>query len=166
MSENENVGAAHAAPQQQFGIQRIYTKDISFETPNTPTIFTTKWEPEMNVEINSTATLIQEGLYEVVLRLTITAKVAEQTAYLVEVKQAGIFNVSGFDESGLGHMLHSFCPNILFPYGREVVSDLVTRGSFPQMLLAPVNFDAIYAQHLQQRAKQAEAEAGAAPSIH
>jgi preprotein translocase subunit SecB len=140
----------------QFAIQRIYTKDISFETPNSPTIFTEKWEPQVNVDLNSSGTKLAEGVFEVVLALTVTAKLGEKTAYLAEVQQAGVFGMEGFSDQDLGGMLHSFCPNILFPYAREVVSDLVSKGSFPQLLLAPINFDALYAQHLQQQAQSAE----------
>jgi preprotein translocase subunit SecB len=140
----------------QFAIQRIYTKDISFETPNSPTIFTEKWEPQVNVDLNSSGTKLSEGVFEVVLALTVTAKLGEKTAYLAEVQQAGVFGMEGFSEQDLGGMLHSFCPNILFPYAREVVSDLVSKGSFPQLLLAPINFDALYAQHLQQQQAQGE----------
>lgn len=140
----------------QFAIQRIYTKDISFETPNSPTIFTEKWEPQVNVDLNSSGTKLAEGVFEVVLALTVTAKLGEKTAYLAEVQQAGVFGMEGFSEQDLGGMLHSFCPNILFPYAREVVSDLVSKGSFPQLLLAPINFDALYAQHLQQQQAQGE----------
>lgn len=140
----------------QFAIQRIYTKDISFETPNSPTIFTEKWEPQVNVDLNSSGTKLAEGVFEVVLALTVTAKLGEKTAYLAEVQQAGVFGMEGFSEQDLGGMLHSFCPNILFPYAREVVSDLVSKGSFPQLLLAPINFDALYAQHLQQQQAKGE----------
>jgi preprotein translocase subunit SecB len=137
-------------PQQQFAIQRIYSKDISFETPASPGVFLEKWEPQVSVELNTQANRLNEGVYEVVLSVTVTTKAGEKTAYLAEVKQAGIFAVTGFSEAELGQVLASFCPNILFPYAREVVSDLVARGSFPQLLLNPVNFDALYAQHLQQ----------------
>ena len=145
--------------QGQFSIQKIYTKDISFETPNSPAIFAqTKWEPEVNVQLNSRATAMENGMHEVMLTVTVTAKVEEQTAYLVEVQQAGIFQVAGFEEGQIGHLLGSFCPNILFPYVREAISDLVARGGFPQMLLQPVNFDALYAQHMQQQQEQAQAQ--------
>ena len=149
MSENAQQG------EQQFVIQRVYVKDISFETTKSPAIFTQKWEPEVGVELNTNVDGISEGVYEVVISLTVTAKLKEETAYLVEVQQAGIFTVKGFNEAEIGQMLHSFCPNILFPYAREVVSDLVNRGSFPQLVLAPINFDALYAQHLK---KQSESE--------
>jgi len=138
--------------QGQFAIQKIYTKDISFETPNSPAIFSeAKWEPEINVQLNSRAAQLNPGLHEVVLTVTVTAKQGDKTAFLVEVQQAGIFQAEGIDEAQMGHLLGSFCPNILFPYAREAISDLVSRGGFPQLLLAPVNFDALYAQHLQQQ---------------
>lgn len=145
--------------QGQFSIQKIYTKDISFETPNSPAIFAqTKWEPEVNVQLNSRAAAMENDMHEVVLTVTVTAKVEEQTAYLVEVQQAGVFQVTGFEEGQMGHLLGSFCPNILFPYVREAISDLVARGGFPQMLLQPVNFDALYAQHVQQQQGQAQGQ--------
>ncbi|MFC1748841.1 protein-export chaperone SecB [Pseudomonadota bacterium] len=145
---------------QNFAIQKIYTKDISFETPNSPAIFTqTEWNPDVNVQLNSATTSMEQNAHEVVLTVTVTAKLGDQTAYLAEVQQAGIFKIENFPAEQMGHVLGSFCPNILFPYVREAISDLVTRGGFPQMLLAPVNFDAIYAQHVQQQQKQAQAEA-------
>ena len=151
------------AAEPKFNIQRIYVKDISFETPNSPASFTEKWEPKLNVELNTQANQLNEGIFEVVLNVTVTAKLGEKTAYLVEAQQAGIFELSGFDEQQMGHMIHSFCPNVLFPYAREVVGDMVNRGSFPQLALAPVNFEAIYAEHLKQ---QNAASAGEEPSIH
>ncbi len=153
--------AENTTPEQngpQFVLQRIYTKDISFETPNSPAIFTEQWEPAINVNLNSANTQLQEGLFEVVLSVTVTATVGEKTAYLAEVQQAGIFVVSGFNEQEMGGMLNSYCPNMLFPFAREVISDLVNKGSFPQMLLAPINFDALYAQHLQAQSAKAGSE--------
>jgi len=142
--------------QPQFSIQKIYVKDISFETPNSPAAFMEEWKPAVNLDLNTNAHSIAENTYEVVLSITATVKNNDKNAYLIEVQQAGIFNVAGFKENDLGGMLGSFCPNILFPYAREVVSDLVARGGFPQMLLAPINFDALYEQHLQQQNQQAE----------
>ena len=142
--------------EQKFGIQRIYVKDISFEAPNSPASFNEKWEPQLNVEINTQANQLNEGLFEVVLSVTVTAKLGEKIAYLVEAQQAGVFEMSGFDEQQMGHMIHSFCPNTLFPYARELVADIVNRGSFPQLNLAPVNFDALYNDHLQKKAEGAE----------
>lgn len=150
MSENDN--AQEQGP--QFAIQRIYTKDVSFETPNSPAIFTEQWEPEVNVELNTSGNRIADDVFEVVLSVTVTAKLGDKTAYLAEVQQAGIFTIQGFSEQDIGGMIHSFCPNLLFPYVREVISDLVAKGSFPQMLLQPINFDQVYAQHLQQRQQE------------
>lgn len=136
--------------ERQFSIQKIYVKDISFETPNSPQVFTQTWEPQVEFNLASSAQQIQDGVYEVGLTITLTVKLEQKTAYLVEITQAGIFNASGFQNEEMGHLLGSYCPNLLFPYAREVVSDLVAKGGFPPMLLAPVNFDALYAQHLQQ----------------
>lgn len=135
--------------EKQFSIQKIYTKDMSFETPNSPKIFTEKWEPIVDFNLASNVQPLENGLYEVALTVTITVKSEDKTAYLVEVNQAGIFTLIGFSDEELGPMVGSFCPNILFPYAREAVSDLVAKGGFPQLLLAPVNFDALYAQHIQ-----------------
>jgi preprotein translocase subunit SecB len=144
--------------QPQFSIQKIYVKDISFETPNSPAVFKQEWKPAVNLDLNTNADPIEDSSYEITLTITATVKNDDKTAYLIEVQQAGIFHIAGFDEKDLGGMLGSFCPNILFPYAREAVSDIVTRGGFPQMLLAPINFDALYQQHLQQQQQQAEEE--------
>jgi len=138
------------ATEKQFSIQKIYIKDMSFETPNSPKVFTEKWEPSVEFNLGTNVLPLENSMYEVALIVTITVKNSDTTAYLVEVNQAGIFALGGFSDAEMGPMLASFCPNILFPYAREVISDLVTKGGFPQMLLAPVNFDALYAQHLQQ----------------
>ncbi|WP_446808871.1 protein-export chaperone SecB [Methylomonas sp. 2BW1-5-20] len=149
----------NASSEKQFAIQKIYTKDISFETPNAPKIFTQKWEPALDLNLGTHVQPIENSMYEVSLTLTVTVKVADSTAYLVEVNQSGIFSIAGFNEQEMGPMLGSFCPNILFPYAREVISDLVNKGGFPQLILAPVNFDALYMQHLQQAQAQQEPEA-------
>ena len=140
--------------EKQFSIQKIYSKDISFETPESPQIFTEKWEPTVDFNLGTNVESVDKNLYEVSLTVTVTVKTADKTAYLVEVCQAGIFTLNGFSEQETGSMVGSFCPNILFPYAREVVSDLVAKGGFPQLLLAPVNFDALYSQHLQQAQQQ------------
>jgi len=147
------------APQQQFSIQKIFIKDVSFESPNAPAVFTeAEWKPEVNVQINTETKPVADGLHEVVLSVTITAKQLEKTAFLVEVKQSGLFHMSGFEQEQLGGMLGAYCPEILFPYAREAISDLVAKGGFPQMLLSPVNFNALYAQHQQQAEKATAAE--------
>ena len=149
MSEN--------ADKRQFAIQRIYTKDISFETPNSPQVFTAEWKPELNVQLNTAVQALGDDHYELVLTVTVTAKQGETTGFLAEVQQAGIFLISGLPEEEMGPMMGIFCPNILFPYAREAISDLVTRGSFPQVVLAPVNFEALYAQRQQQAAGEEQA---------
>lgn len=157
MADNQSE-ATQQGSQQQFAIQKLYLKDVSFESPSSPAMFTKEWQPEVNLDMNTNAQTLSEGVYNVVLSLTATVKNADQIAFLVEVQQAGIFTVTGFAENEMGHMLGSFCPNILFPYAREAISDLVTKGGFPPLLLAPVNFDALYAQHLaQQQADTTEA---------
>lgn len=150
--EQQAAGANGAENAQSFRIHKVFTKDISFESPNTPTMFVSQneWKPEVNLQLNSESRQINGDLYETVLTVTVTVKSNEQTAYLVEVKQAGLFQVQGFDDSNRGGLLGSYCPNILFPFAREVVSDLVVKGGFPQLLLEPINFDALYAQHLQK----------------
>ncbi|MFA5983490.1 MAG: protein-export chaperone SecB [Methylococcaceae bacterium] len=140
--------------ERQFAIQKIYTKDISFETPNSPQIFIDKWDPKVDFNLATHVEPLQNSLLEISLTVTITVKSGETVAYLVEVNQAGIFAINGFADEEMGPMVSSFCPNILFPYAREAVSDLVTRGGFPQLLLAPVNFDALYSQHVQQAQNQ------------
>ena len=152
--------------ERQFAVQRIYIKDLSFETPNSPEIFRSEWKPENNLSINTTVKQLDENNYEIVLTLTLTTKVGDKTAYLIEVQQAGIFLLTGFPDREKGPMLGVFAPNQLFPYAREAISDLVTKGSFPQMVLQPVNFEAIYMQHQQQMAQQAQQAQGEDGSTH
>jgi preprotein translocase subunit SecB len=153
---NDAATQPAAAPAPQFAIQRIYTKDISFETPNSPEIFKKEWKPEVQLDLDTRSTMIEEGLYEVVLAVTVTAKIGQETAFLCEVQQAGIFTIGEMPEQNKAHMMGSFCPNTLFPYARETISNLVNRGTFPALNLAPVNFDAIFAAYLQKRAQQAQ----------
>jgi preprotein translocase subunit SecB len=140
--------------ERQFALQKIYVKDLSFETPNSPAIFTENWEPNVNIELNTEGKLLAPDVHEVILGVTVTTKIGEKVAYLCEVHQAGVFTVKGFNEQELGPMLGSYCPNVLFPFAREVISDLVSKGGFPQMLLAPVNFDAIYMDHVKKQQAQ------------
>jgi len=139
---------------QQFAIQKIYLKDVSFESPNSPQAFTSDKQPQINVQINTSNQTVAEDTYEVVLEITVTAKHDDKTAFLAEVKQAGIFTISGFPQENLGGMIGAFCPETLFPFAREAVSELVSKGGFPQLLLAPVNFNALYAQQVQQQAAE------------
>lgn len=139
---------------RHFAIQKIYLKDVSLETPNSPDIFREQWKPELNVQLGNSAKVLGDNVYEVATTITATVKVGDKTAFLVEVQQAGIFSIAGFSEEERGPIVGSHCPGILFPYAREAISDLVTKAGFPQLLLAPVNFDAIYAQHLAQMKSQ------------
>jgi len=147
------------AAQIDFNIQRIFVKDISFECPNSPFIFKKEWAPEVSMDIDTKSNKLEDGVFEVVLTLTTTAKVGEDVAFLCEIQQAGIFSVGQLEGPQMAHCLNAFCPNILFPYAREAVSSLVTRGTFPQLNLAPVNFDALFQNAVMQ--KQAEAKEAA-----
>lgn len=153
---NRTNGSQTGDAQRQFGIQRIYVKDMSLEVPNSPKIFLENWEPEMNMDINTKADPLEKDSYEVVLTLTITVKIKTTVAFLVEVKQAGIFTLQGFPEEQMRPMLGAFCPNVLYPYARATVTDLVVRAGFPQLYLTPVSFDSLYEQHERERQKQAE----------
>ena len=146
MPENQNQGG-------QFGLERLFVKDLSFEVPNSK-VFLGEWKPEMNVQLNTEAQRLDDTHFEVNVTVTVTATNAGSTAFVAEVKQAGIFLIEGVPEAQLTQLVGAYCPNILFPYVREAVSDVVTRGSFPQLLLAPVNFDALFAQAQQQRQQE------------
>ena len=154
MSDVDEKKEPAASNGKQFAIQKVYVRDISFETPNSPLIFQEKWEPETNMQLGNKALVLAEGVHEVMLSVTVTAKLGDKTAYLVEVQQCGIFNIAGYDPEELPAIVGSVCPNILFPFAREAVADLVTRGGFPPLLLSPVNFDALYAEYAQQQRKQ------------
>ena len=160
MSENEQAAQQPKGP--QFAVQRLYLKDSSLETPNSPQVFTKQWKPEVNLEMNTATNQLSEEHFEVVLTLTVTAKNDGDTAFLVEVHQAGIFVADGFDPQTLHQTLGIVCPNIIFPYAREAVDNLVTRGSFPALLLAPVNFEALYVQAMRQAAAKQQSQAQAA----
>ena len=149
-----DTGAATENQASEFAIQRIYLKDVSFEAPNTPLVFRDAWQPVVTLDINTKTNMLDKDSHEVVLAVTATVKLGEQTAFLAEVKQAGIFTAHNFPTDQLHHLLGSYCPNILFPYAREAISDLVIRGGFPPLYLAPINFDALYQQHLQQQTSE------------
>ena len=146
--------------QRQFLVQRIYTKDISFESPNAPQTFQENWNPEINVGLGSEVNKIGDENIELVLKVSVEAKHDGKTVFLVEVQQGGLFLIQGFNDEETDALMGIAAPNVLFPYAREAVSDLVTRGSFPQFVLQPVNFEAIYTQ--QRQAKAAQAESGTA----
>lgn len=150
--------------QRQFLVQRIYIKDLSFEAPNTPHIFQEEWAPEINVGLGSEANRLGDDQYELVLKVNVEAKHGDKTVFLVEVQQAGVFQASGFNGEEIDALMGVAAPNVLFPYAREAVSDLVTRGSLPQFVLQPVNFEALYAQ--QRQAKAAAATPGGVEPAH
>ena len=146
------------AQEATFVLQRIYVKDMSFESPRSPDAFLKQWKPSVGLELNVSNVSIGEDNFEVTLGLTVTAKnEVEEVIYLIEIQQSGIFLIKGMTEQALGQTLGSFCPSLLFPYAREAIDSIVTKGSFPPLMLAPVNFDAIYAQ------ASARAEAATAP---
>ncbi|MBU6953858.1 protein-export chaperone SecB [Hahella sp. HN01] len=151
MSEN-----AEAPKQPVFALQRIYLKDLSFESPNSPAVFQSEWKPQVNMDLNTENKKVSDNQWEVVLTLTITSKLADKTAFVIEVQQAGVFMIDGLSPQQLAQTLGAFCPNILFPYARETIDMLAVKGSFPALMLQPVNFDAIYAEAVKrQQAQQA-----------
>ena len=152
--------AEQAAEQQpQFQLQRIYIKDLSYEAPKTPRLFKEQWQPDVNLEINNSAELIEDDIHEVVLTVTVTVKNGDTVAFIVEVAQAGLFLLSGVEGIQKEGVLKGTCPNILFPYARETISDLVARGTFPQFLLQPINFEAAFAENMRKQQEQAENKA-------
>ncbi|MDX1755478.1 MAG: protein-export chaperone SecB [Marinobacter sp.] len=167
MADNQQAAAgSENANQPQFALQRIYVKDLSFESPNAPSVFQEQWKPQVNLDLNTSHTKISDNQYEVVLALTVTAKVGEKVAYIVEIQQGGVFLVQNIEGPQLGQMLGAYCPSILFPYAREAIDGMVNKGSFPALMLAPVNFDAIYAQALKRKQEEAQAEAGQEGQTH
>ena len=143
--------------EKHFTIQKIYLKDASFESPASPASFGQKpWDPHIELSLNHASEAIGENQYEVILKITLTASHDEQTTFLIEIQQAGIFQITGFTDDELKYLLGSQCASQLFPYAREQVSDLTVRGGFPPLLMAPVNFDALYQQHLSQQQDEAE----------
>jgi len=155
MAGEDQDSPEQAGDEQDSGprlvLQKIYVRDASFEAPAAPEIFRTEWNPTINVDLNSRAEQIDDSNRQVVLHVTVTATQDDQTAFLAEVQQAGIFTIEGFADDQLGPLLGSYCPATLFPFAREVVADLVTKGGFPQVLLAPVNFDAVYRDQVEKK---------------
>lgn len=154
----EQQGQAQAASEQEqnqpvFGIEKIYVKDLSLEIPNAPHVFLQRETPQVGIELHHSAQALDEGVFEAVVTVTVTSKLEDKTVFLVEVAQAGIFQIRNIPEEGLEVVLGVTCPNILFPYLRETVSDMVTRAGFPPVLLNPINFEALFAQRKQQAAE-------------
>ncbi|MFZ0219475.1 MAG: protein-export chaperone SecB [Candidatus Aquirickettsiella sp.] len=137
--------------QPEFIIQRVYVKDLSLETPHSPQAFQEEWQPELNLQFTMNTSDLGADNHEIVLQITVTAKSKDKTLFLVEVKQAGLFTLKGFTEEQSHQVMSITCPTILFPYAREAVSDLVGRAGFPPLYLAPVNFEALYAQQVQEQ---------------
>ena len=146
----DNVQAQQQGP--GFGIEKLYLKDVSVEVPNSPEIFTSRETPKISVELNNNAKPLPEGFFEVALQITVTSKIADKTAFLIDVTQAGIFAVKNLPEESLEPILAITCPNILFPYAREAISDLITKAGFTTVLLNPINFETLYMQQKQQQA--------------
>lgn len=153
-----------AAADKRLSIVKIYVKDFSFESPQTPGVFRSEeWKPKTNLNLRSSHSPVDAQLHEIVLTITIEAKTKEEdkTLFLVELHQAGLFEISGYDEQEFGAIIGSFCPNILFPYARETLASMIQKGGFPEFILQPLNFDALYMQSLQQKQQQ---QAAAAPA--
>lgn len=139
--------------QPVFGIEKLYVKDLSLEVPNAPEIFLEREQPQIEIQLNTGGRGVGEGVFEVVLTVTVTAKMGEKTVFLVEVGQAGIFRIQNVPEEQMEPLIAVACPNILFPYAREAVSDAVSRAGFQPIVLQPVNFEGMYMQRLQQQAE-------------
>jgi len=157
-NEANPAGAANSASDKQLVMQKIYVKDLSFESPKAPEVFTKNPQAQTQLNIASANRHVEDNHYEVSLTLTIESKDGGETIFLIEITQAGIFTIRGYTEQERGMLLGSFCPSTLFPYAREAISDIVSKGGFPQLLLQPINFEALYAQAVQQR--QAELNSG------
>jgi preprotein translocase subunit SecB len=165
MAENTNGQANGQAqqPQAQLNLQRIYVKDVSFEAPGSPQIFqATSGQPNVELNLTQRVNALNDTAYEVVLSVTATCKVEDKTAYLAEVHQAGIFGLTGFDAQTREAVLSTYCPNALFPYARQLISELVQSGGFPPFFLQPINFDALYAEQVRRRGEAQNSAQGAA----
>ena len=155
MSEETTNGAVAPADNAvAFTVEKIYVKDVSFEVPGAPAIFTENVQPDLQLNLNQRVQRLNDNAFEVVLGVTLTCKAGDKTAYVAEVQQAGIFGLMGLDPQAIDVLLGTQCPNILFPYVRQLVSDLVQAGGFPPFFLQPINFEALYAETLRQRASQ------------
>lgn len=152
----DNAATAGGAEERFFAMQRIYIKDVSFESPNTPSIFAVEWNPKISMNLSSGRRQVADDTYEVVLTITCEAKLEDRTAFLIELQQAGTFVARGFSPEELDHALGVHCPETLFPFAREAIADFGLKGGFSQILLQPINFEALYRKSLQDRAdKQA-----------
>jgi len=151
MADENTNGSAEAGA--QLSLQKVYIKDVSFEVPGAPQIFQEQGQPQIQLNLSQQIGALTENVYEVVLTVTVTCKLAEKTAYLAEVQQAGVFGMSGFDNQNRDAVLATYCPNVLFPYARQIVSDLIQNGGFPPFLMQPINFEALFAEQARRRAE-------------
>jgi preprotein translocase subunit SecB len=169
MTEEQNQGPTAAqsdgAGQQQLALQRIYTKDVSFEIPNAPAVFNEQGQAEVKLNLGQRAEELDGDLAEIVLTVTVTASIGEKTAYLAEVAQGGIFLIKGFNEQQKHAIVNTFCPNTLFPYARAAITNLVADGGFPPLTLQPMNFEQLYAQRMQQMAAEQGQSNGAGETV-
>ena len=150
---------------KQLLLQKIYAKDLSFESPKAPAVFTTNASPQTQISIRTGSQSVAPSTFEVTLTLTVEAKEQDATIFLVEIAQAGIFYIEGYNAEEQGVLIGTFCPNTLYPFAREAIADVIGRGGFPQFLLQPINFDGLYAQAVQERAKRGDGQpAGTVPS--
>lgn len=167
MAENDSTGTAPEAAAEnaeqapKFSIQKLFLKDVSFESPGAPAIFQEGGDPELKLNLQQRVQSVGEELFEVVLTVTVTCKLGDKTAYLAEVQQAGVFGLSGFEQDQLQATLGSYCPTILFPYARQQISELVSHGGFQPLMLQPVNFDQLYAEQVRKRFDEAQAAGNA-----
>ena len=163
IKNTDAVANEEQVAQAAFSIQKIYLKDISFETPSGLEAFTKTWQPNVQQDLNIQVTPVAEGSFEVVLLLTLTARIENKVVFLVEIKQAGLFAITGIDGMQLSHMLNTLCPQILFPYAREAIDGILNRGGFPPLMLAPINFEAVFAQAIAMAQQQAAQTPETAP---
>lgn len=147
---------AEEQPKNKFGIQRLFTRNTSFESPNAPDIFREKWQPKIKVDLGNKSTKLSEDTYQVLIRVTVTATLDDKTAFLAEVEQGCVAAIAGFEQDALDHMLGAYVPTVLFPYAREAIDAMVVKGSFPPVMLAPMNFEALYQQKKQKQAEQTD----------
>ncbi|MDH3979924.1 MAG: protein-export chaperone SecB [Gammaproteobacteria bacterium] len=150
MADEDLAARETDQPKRQINTQKIYLKDVSFETPNSPQIFALDWKPEMTIDFGSTVQTVGDDFYEVIMSLTVTTKTEDKTAYLAEVHQAGVFMIQGFEEEELQRALNVACLHNIYPYACAAVSDIVSKGGFPQLALSPISFESVYRQRLQQ----------------
>jgi preprotein translocase subunit SecB len=142
-------------PEKRITINKIYLKDFSFESPQAPAVFRSgEWKPQTNLNLRSSHNEVEGDIHEVVLTITVDAKEGDKTLFLVEVQQAGVFSIGGYNGEEMGAIVGSYCPNILFPYAREAIASIIQKGGFPEFILQPINFDALYMQSRQQAAQE------------